>query len=325
MENMVYFLLSTLVAVFITWYFTKKQMKKSEITHFSINSYDVGKGLHDEFPKLQLNYENEKLSEKVLVLKGGFINTGNNDITGLKNDSDINIILPDDCYMKDIIIKRLTDDVEVTACADKEKSNIISFSINDKLMAGESFEYSAIIEVKSDISHLDRQISFKHRIPNTSKIHNEHLSDLEVYRKEKNDKLLPFRTEFSLALFLFFLALFSLLFSLSYLFEQNILCSVVENKTGNIYSLYVSPNSELYISDNDTYPYFNKKTVTKEEISKNYKMAYQFSYRWEDSKTRDGLILAFFFLFTICLSVCFFYIWSKKKRLYTLFEQYEKI
>ena len=45
-----------IATVVVTWYFTKKQMSKNEITHFSINSYDVGKRLHDEFPAFQLQY-----------------------------------------------------------------------------------------------------------------------------------------------------------------------------------------------------------------------------------------------------------------------------
>ena len=325
MDTIISVVLSSIIAILITWYFTRKQMKKNEITHFSINSYDIGKGLHDEFPKLQLNYENEVLSEKVLVLKGGFINTGRNDITGLKNNSDVNIILPDDCYMKDIIIRRLSDDVEVNACVDKEKSNVINFSINENFMSGESFEYSAIIEAKSDISHLDRLISFKHRIPNTAKIRNEHLSDLEVYREERHDKLLPFRAEFSIALLCLIFSLVSLFSSLSYLFEQNILCSVVDNNTGSIYSLYVTPSSELYISDSNTFPYFNKKVIKIEEMNKEYKMTCLFNYRWNDSRTRDGLFFALTSVFAFCFSIYFFYVWSKKKRLYNIFEQYEKL
>ena len=95
MDNFISIILSLIIAISVTWYFTKKQMKKNEITHFSINSYDVGKGLHNVFPNFRLTYEGEEMSNKVIVLKGGFINSGRNDIIGLKNDSNIKIFLPE--------------------------------------------------------------------------------------------------------------------------------------------------------------------------------------------------------------------------------------
>ena len=50
------------------------QMRKNEITHFFVNSFNVGKGLHNEFPQFNLTYEGEELSNEVLVLKGCFLN-----------------------------------------------------------------------------------------------------------------------------------------------------------------------------------------------------------------------------------------------------------
>ena len=72
-----------IITLFIGWLWNRKQTKNREITHFSINSYDIGKGLSDVFPEFQLQFNGENLVEDVKVLKGGFINTGNKGLDGL--------------------------------------------------------------------------------------------------------------------------------------------------------------------------------------------------------------------------------------------------
>ena len=76
-------ILSIIVSSIITFFIAKWQMKKNKIVHFSVNSYDIGKGLSNEFPDFQLHYGGEDLTDNVMVLKGGFMNTGRNDIDAM--------------------------------------------------------------------------------------------------------------------------------------------------------------------------------------------------------------------------------------------------
>lgn len=177
--------ISIIIGAIISYFIAKWQMKKNEITHFSLNSFDVGKGLHNDFPEFKLTYEGKELSDEVLVLKGGFINTGRNDITGLKNNSDIKIILPEGCSLKKIIIKKPTNELGVKAEINENASNIIDFCIDEKLMSGEGFEYTALIETTKEIKNLHRQIEFKHRIANTSKIKNEFIGQQTQKRNRR--------------------------------------------------------------------------------------------------------------------------------------------
>ena len=85
-----------------SYYIARWQMKKNRIVHFSINSYDIGKGLINEFPEFQLHYDGKVLANNVMVLKGGFMNTGRNDIDALKGDSDLKLILPEECAVKTV-------------------------------------------------------------------------------------------------------------------------------------------------------------------------------------------------------------------------------
>lgn len=86
---MVTTIISIILSAIIAFFIAKWQMKKNKIVHFSINSYDIGKGLSNEFPEFQLHYDGENLSNNVMVLKGGFMNVGRNDIDALKGDADI--------------------------------------------------------------------------------------------------------------------------------------------------------------------------------------------------------------------------------------------
>ena len=49
-------IISIIAGAIISYFIAKWQMKKNKIVHFSINSYDIGKGLSDEFPEFK-SYE----------------------------------------------------------------------------------------------------------------------------------------------------------------------------------------------------------------------------------------------------------------------------
>lgn len=321
METVISIILTSIIAIVITWYFTRKQMKKNEITHFSINSYDVGKGLKNEFPQFKLTYEDKELSNEVLVLKGGFINSGRNDIIGLKNDADINIILPEECSLKEIHVKQLSNDLGVKACKNKEKANIISFGIDDKFMSGESFEYSAIIEATKEISNLHRKIEFKHRIPNTSKIINEYI--MRQLTHEGHPSIPLFIREKSMGFVSLIAAVFFCLFSLYLIFLQKVQCSPVDRDTNSKVYVYITPLSKLYISDNDLLPFWGGKNITTAEFNKDYYFSHKIIYSWSNENTITGIMLAIFALVYFTTALFSFYLWNKKKHIYKLLEQYE--
>lgn len=325
MENFLYFIGGIIITTIVGVIVAKWQMKKNKIIHFSINSYDVGKGLHNEFPKFQLTYENKELNNEVQVLKGGFINIGRNDITGLKNDSDINIILPKGCSLKDIKIKQLSDDLDVRACKSEKAQNIINFSIDEKLMSGEGFEYTAIIEITEEIGNLHRKIDFKHRIPNTSKITNEYIG--QQMRKEspiKTNVLFPLKNEKAMGFFLLAGTFILCIFSLYCFFVQRVQYSIIEKGTNKEYSLFLAPQSQLYISDNELVPFWDNKKITKAELDNRYIVSIKTEYSLGNDYSMPGLLFAFMALVYFISAVFSFYLWNKKKRIYHLLEQYEQ-
>lgn len=322
MNTFISIILSLIIAIAVTWYFTRKQMKKNEITHFSINSYDVGKGLRNVFPNFKLTYEGKEMSDEVLVLKGGFLNTGRNDITGLKNNSDIKLTLPDGCCLKEIQIRSLCSDLNVKACCSKETPNVINFGIEEKFMSGESFEYTAIIETKKEVKDLRRKIAFKHRIPNTSKIRNEYI----IGRQSQHGSLSIFDPikDNAIGMLSLMAALLMGYFSLSLLFQQKVQYYIHEKGTDKEVSVYITPKSQLYISDNEFVPFLDNRSITKEEINKKYNVAFKTNYSWGSDDSIIGIILIILAIVYFVTGLFAFYLWNRKKRIYQLFEQYEK-
>lgn len=322
METILSIIISSIIAIAITWYFTRMQMKKNEISHFAINSYNVGKGLHNEFPKFKLTYEEKELLDEVMVLKGGFINIGRNDITGLKNNSDINLILPEGCSIKDVQLRRLSNDLDVKGCVNKDAPNIISFGIDEKFMSGESFEYTAIIESVKEIKNLHKKIEFKHRIPNTSKIRNEYVITVPIIKANKSTSLLIKEKSFGFV-FLISAIIFGL-FSLFFFFVQRVQYSLYEKGTDKETTLYMTPKSIFYVSDNDLIPFYDNKKVSKEEIDNNYYILPKTKFSWCSDNSIIGIVLAILAIVYFVSALMPFYAWNRKKRIYQLIEQYQK-
>ncbi len=305
-------LISIIVSFIVAWYFAKKQMKKNEITHFSISSYNIGKSLHNEFPKFQLIYENEKIPNNIQILKGGFINTGDNDIVGLKNKSDLTISLPESCVFREIKITKTSEGLEVAANILEDTPNIIDFAINEKIISGESFEYAAIVETKEDINRLYSFANFKHRIPNTSKIKNEFIG-------QQTRKKVP------LLIYITIFAGISLTFaSITTFSMQKVKYSLIEKSTNNEMYIYMTPSSQLYVSDNDILPYLNNHKISKEDLDSKYVISLDTKYKWCTDRTLVGIFSASLAILYIAYAIWFSYRWNKKNHICRLIERFEK-
>lgn len=152
--------------IIATYLFTKLQMKRNQIDHFYLNSYDIGKGLTDVFPEFQLHFGNEVLSKNVKVFEGGFINTGRNDVGDNGKKTEITMVFPKECAVKAVKASSVGSVPIVNSYSD-EKKNIIVFSIEGLMKCKECFNYTAIIEVPENIGDLEKKLEFDYRIKNT--------------------------------------------------------------------------------------------------------------------------------------------------------------
>lgn len=273
---MIITIISIITTAIISIAIAKWQMKKNEITHFSINSYDIGKGLSDEFPDFKLHFAGEALADNVMVFKGGFMNTGRNDIDGLKGENDIKMILPERCKIKAVKIQPSTEGLTVLANTENEKENILNLGISEVFKTNEFFRYTAIVETSNELD--DNHIKFQHRIINTDKI--KHISIGNGKRPIKRKRF--FFSGFYI-LFLCFLQ-----FSLS--LYPGCKFNIYEKETGKEINVRVDPFSNIHVSDGINLPYVSSSVISCKEFKDNYKIEAYTEFNWFNATTFISII-----------------------------------
>lgn len=292
---MVTTIISIALSAIIAFFIAKWQMKKNKIVHFSINSYDIGKGLSNEFPEFQLHFGNEGLADNVLVLKGGFMNTGRNDINALKGDDDIKIILPEECKVKAVIVSPSTEGLIVTT--NKDKENIINFGIHELFKSNEYFKYTAIVETSKEIEVLYNDLKFQHRILNTERIHNVYIGQGDNPKKKKF-----FKWILSAVIIVCVLNFFTLLY-------QNVHFKVYHNSTNKEVKLYIDPQSRLFVYEGLLIPFYTGTEIPPKELEKNYNIVPITTFSWNNAKTILSIVECLILLLYVAL---FYYlIWGK--------------
>lgn len=306
---MVTTIISIALSAIIAFFIAKWQMKKNKIVHFSINSYDIGKGLSNEFPEFQLHFGSEGLADNVMVLKGGFMNTGRNDINALKGDADIKLILPEECKIKAVKVLPSTDDLIVNTNQDKE--NVINFGIRELFKSNEYFKYTAIIETSKEIEDIFDNLKFQHRILNTEKIQDTYIGLQRKYRKYRRGRMV---------LLLSFFILF-LLFPYTTLF-QRLQFKVYRNDTNTEVRVHVAPQSQLYVTDNILQiPFISGNMITEKELEQNYKIYPITSFSWSSGKTIFSVIA--FIIFIVYSIFIYYMFWGKNRHILNVINENE--
>lgn len=266
--------ISIVASAIIAFLIAKWQMKKNKIVHFTINSYDIGKGLHDVFPEFELRYSGDTLSNDVRVLRGGFINDGYNDIDALNGKSDIKMSLPNNCIVKAIKISSLANGLKVNVTIDNDKKNVVYWGIDGIFISDEHFEYTAIVEVPENIGDLDAALSFQHRIKNTKKIQNTYVG--QVHKNKEGRKL--FRWASIIVWSFIFVTML-----LSYMFPE-LKFKVVEKKTNKVVAVGISPNSKLYVDWRTSLPVVFGEEITTKDLEENYTICPITTYKWYNTQ-----------------------------------------
>lgn len=182
--------------IIATYLFTKLQMKKNRIDHYFINSYDIGKGLTDDFPEFALHFGDKVLSNNVMVLQGGFMNTGRNDVGKKSEIIEISIVLPKGCTVKAVKVSPSCKGLKVNSIIKDYSPNYneimgkgeLGFEIDGIMKSQEWFNYTAIIETPEIKEDLYGQLDFEHRIKDTS-LNNIYVGPEYKWRNNKKHKL----------------------------------------------------------------------------------------------------------------------------------------
>ncbi len=304
---MVTTIISIILSAIIAFFIAKWQMKKNKIVHFSINSYDIGKGLSNEFPEFQLHFGGEGLADNVMVLKGGFMNTGRNDINALKGDADIKIILPEECRVKAVKVLPSTEDLIVTA--NKDKENIINFGISELFKTNEYFKYTAIVETSGEIEYLYDKLDFQHRILNTEKIRNTHIGQ-QINRIRRTMYKLMLPTYLILGLLLVFLSLY-----------QKINFKICQESTGKEVKIYIDPHSNLYVNEGISVPFITGEIISQKELNEDYRIVPITKFRWNNVEFVTAIIIFLVLVVFLCLH---YYLFGSDSHIINVISKNEK-
>lgn len=295
-------IISIIISGIIAFLIAKWQMKKNRIDHYIINSYNIGKGLTDDFPEFQLHYGEEVLSDNVKVIQGGFINTGRNDIGDDGKHIDIKLLLPDGCLVKAVKINPLVSGLAVQQVVDKNViNNIAVFSIDGVFKTDECFEYKIIADVPENIENVEDKLSFEHRIKNTKDIQN-----VFVGRFQKMSRI---RRRFKWIFFIYgVMGLFFMLLPLS----PKMRFQVLQKDTNKEVYMYVSPRSDIYVSEHSFTPYFSGYKITRENFEENYRVTPVLSFKWGMMIVEIGMSVV---LILFCVLGYIFLFGSRKSRI----------
>ena len=170
--------------------FASLRKKRNKIEHAIIESFDVGKGLRDDFSELRLYYKNKPISNSVWVLRGRLKNI-TDDIKIEKDNNEIELWLPIEWKVLEVIIKSSHEKFVVnhylkdSGKYNKESlNNIIIFKINfSEWKAQEYFNYSIIFETPPLIKSIEDYIKVEQSLHNTDTVTKDSMASVRhVYK-----------------------------------------------------------------------------------------------------------------------------------------------
>ncbi|MBR5781531.1 MAG: hypothetical protein IKY27_06070 [Bacteroidales bacterium] len=299
----------SLLGIIASYIFAKWQMTKNKIVHFSINSYDIGKGLSDEFPDFKLLFGEDVLVDNVMVLKGGFMNTGKNDINSFKGENDIKLILPDECKIKAFTLFPSTEDLVVVANTSNGKDNILNFGISEIFKSDEYFRYTAIIETGTEIKSLHNKLKFSHRISNTDKIKNTCIGLQRNQFRKKYFKIM-----------ISIIVLMSLLMTGAFSY-QNLRYTIYNNTSNQKVKIHIDPYSNLYVNEGITIPFISGTKISSDELEKEYRIVPITEFKLN---SLDSIVfISFLIISFIYIIMLYFLIWGKNGHIVNILDNEE--
>lgn len=303
-----------IITLLIGWLWNRKQTKNKEITHFSKSSYDIGKGLSDDFPEFQLQFDGNIITGDMKVLKGGFLNTGNKDIAEL-DQKPIQLLLPDGCIVKACKVF-LSKDFGVDFSISDSKT--VDFKISDGVLKkNDFFEYTAIVETPRQIKSLRDEIKVG---PRKADLDYKYIF---LGREDKSIFKWPAVRVFFAAMSIITVITLVTLFSIPRPLQNRI----IDKNTNKEVSIYVNRDSDIYlVNGNQELKLFSNQIITKEQLYNNYVLYPRISYSSGRSALHFWIVGIFTLLLFICyaLFVGYMLFWQKKQRIIKIIQKDEQ-
>lgn len=192
--NLIVGIIATIIVGYIGIRYAYKYKTRTSLLFFEHSCISLFKSVVKELDELEIKYKGKTVTENLIIYKGTFFNSGNNDIDKNLIHDPVKLILPDDYEWKKVKIIDQSKDVKLEFEA---KTNELQFSW-DILKENEFFTFDSVIEYKpkksskeesqtiiSNITRdLSKKITFSQRITNLKfiDIGNSILQSRDKYR-----------------------------------------------------------------------------------------------------------------------------------------------
>lgn len=178
--------IATIVFGFLSFDLFKRKKYPGKVTYVKLSLIDLLNNVANNFSEIKLLHDDSPIKKNIIYIKGALLNNGDIDINSQLTEKDISVHLPENCKWLDI---KATEHSEgLTTNIETEHNEVATFKF-DLFRKREYVQFEGLIEASNgDIraETIENELTFKHRIENTSKIETKKLlSEKEIKKKKK--------------------------------------------------------------------------------------------------------------------------------------------
>ncbi|MGY6648230.1 hypothetical protein [Wenyingzhuangia sp. IMCC45574] len=285
-------ILLTIVFGFLSIDLFKRKKYPGKITYVKLTLIDLLNNIANNFREIKLLHQDQPINKNIIYIKGAILNNGDIDINSKLTEKDISIKLPDKCKWLDIKPTEYSEGLSPKIKIDNLDTATFDF---DLFRRNEFIQFEGLIEsedkfMASDV--LENQLSFSHRIENTSKIQKKVLlSEKEIKKKKKYAT----RTSILVLILIFFVS-FTYIFNLFGIRAENIYYNEINNKNISYSATLENETVVLKTVDNE-----DKLYISIEEFNNRYKASSKKLTLWEKFKEQYWIIAVQIGLFIVSI------------------------
>lgn len=289
--------LISIIGIIITLVIEKHRNKYPKRMKFYIlDAVRLTNPMVDKLEDIKLEYNGQRITNKVSYIKGLFYNEGDEDIILKENETEegLTIELPSGYKWLSVNYKEHSDRLKVEFDIDKDNTSILHIS-SRVFKRAEIFSFDAFVEGEIEKRQkIKDKIKISHRFFNTAPIETETMYD--IVHENESKKFVNISTSISI------ISLILMIFS-SYILSTNAPARFKEKGVAGdsivAYTAYVCPGDSIAIvEDVDILWPWNNNRFSIEEFNEKFEVT---TYISKDGKIMRGIMYGFIVLFALII------------------------
>ncbi len=289
--------LISIIGIIITLVIEKHRNKYPKRMKFYIlDAVRLTNPMVDKLEDIKLEYNGQRITNKVSYIKGLFYNEGDEDIILKENETEegLTIELPSGYKWLSVIYKEHSDRLKVEFDIDKDNTSILHIS-SRVFKRAEIFSFDAFVEGEIEKRQkIKDKIKISHRFFNTAPIETETMYD--IVQENESKKFVNISSSISI------ISLILMIFS-SYILSTNAPARFKEKGVAGdsivAYAAYVCPGDSIAIvEDVDILWPWNNNRFSIEEFNEKFEVT---TYISKDGKIMRGIMYVFIVLFALII------------------------